>query len=297
MFFSSYRSGILVPLFFAIINSNLLTLKLPSGSDIKLGRHVTFVCQVSGSLAIKQWKKDGNILDLSNSRYQTNKQKSILLINPTLKQDSGSYYCTAQSMNGKDVSSNTVQLNVRVMPTIYPYSDDVREGNLARLGCPGNDMTYVDGSFNGASLYDHPRCSMKGSFGEILEIRKTVIADAGQYKCTAVNQFLTLATSKFPLLRIQYSPIIVGDPVDSTNVEGYDVRMSCNVSADPPAKIYWRKEGRLIDLFSRRFLVQQSDDYKTGNLLITKAQVADSGMYKQHYQPEWNRFSKSKAKS
>eukprot|EP00118_Oscarella_pearsei_P018608 m.191324 g.191324 ORF g.191324 m.191324 type:complete len:247 (+) comp39447_c1_seq15:173-913(+) len=246
MLFSAHQSVILLLFCLATSKSESLRLTLPSGPDVVIGRHVTFLCNGEDSLAVRQWKKDGDILDLSTSRYHTNLKKSILLVDPSKERDSGSYECTVRSVSGQNVTSNVVELRILVKPALSPRPRNVfaQEGKMATLKCEGNNLTYIDWyNFKGIALYNHPKCSIKGAFGEVLKIRQITKEDAGQYRCTAVNRFPILTTSRYSSLTVEYAPVIVEQPVDLATVEGYEVHMSCNVDAVPSTEIKWKKDG------------------------------------------------------
>ena len=70
-------------------------------------------------------------------------------------------------------------------------------------------------------------------------------------------------------------PVIAQGPQGGSFLEEYDINLSCNVTANPPARIYWKKDGTFVEKLGNKYQV----DYVKGTLFIPNAPKSAAGMY------------------
>ena len=135
---------------------------------------------------------------------------------------------------------------------------------------------------------------ISGNANERLVISQVALSNAGQYTCKAINQYSSLASSATQVLEVERAdfqihklfnllvqfpsvdpPVILEGPRNGSFLEQYDIHLFCNVSAVPPARIYWKKDGISVEELGKRYQV----DYEEGTLIIENSVKSDAGKY------------------
>lgn len=165
----------------------------------------------------------------------------VLAFNPSKEDDGVKFTC---AVNNKALEHDQmpkledfVKLEVNYVPrvTIHPKSPlKVEKNSVASASC------RVDSKPEPISIkWTHGGRLVAN--GAHLNIKISSLEDAGSYVCSADNG-LGISGQAELLIDVLHEPIIQMESKREAN-ENEDVVVQCNVSANPPAKIHWFKEG------------------------------------------------------
>ncbi|EGV94970.1 Hemicentin-1 [Cricetulus griseus] len=109
--------------------------------------------------------------------------------------------------------------------------------------------------------------------GQILDIERTQISDAGIYKCVAINS--AGATELFYSLQVHVPPSISGSSSMVEVVVNNLARLECEARGIPAPSLTWLKDGSPVSSFANGIQVLSG-----GRILaLTSAQMSDMGRY------------------
>ncbi|XP_015425410.1 PREDICTED: hemicentin-1-like [Myotis davidii] len=109
--------------------------------------------------------------------------------------------------------------------------------------------------------------------GQIIEIESAQIADAGIYKCVAINS--AGATELYYSLQVHVPPSISGSSNVVAVVVNNLVRLECEARGIPAPSLTWLKDGSPVSGFANGIQVLSG-----GRILaLTSAQISDTGRY------------------
>ncbi|XP_054828903.1 myosin light chain kinase, smooth muscle-like [Eublepharis macularius] len=273
----------------------------PESQEILEGEEVTFKCKVSGKpKANVEWFKEGTQVD-AGDRVHIYEEDGIhcLCLKKTVLENSGSYCCTASNIRGQ--ASTRWMLTVRrpKVKEVAPHfsselkSCSVGEGQDFVLQCsvegtPVPQITWL--------LKDQPIQYAHSVFEDgiaKLTIQDALPEDDGVYTCLAENSAGMASCSAQVTVKEKKSrkklestlpspasktfpPIFLKGLTDLKVMDGSQVIMTVEVSANPPPEIIWLHNGKEI---------QETEDFhfeKKGNeysLYIQEVFPEDTGKY------------------
>nr|XP_056717065.1 myosin light chain kinase, smooth muscle isoform X2 [Euleptes europaea] len=274
----------------------------PESQEILEGEEVTFKCKVSGKpKANVEWFKEGAQLE-AGDRVQIYEEDGIhcLCLKKTILENSGSYCCTASNVRGQ--TSTRWMLTVRrpKLKEVAPHfssvlkSCSVCEGQDFVLQCsvegtPVPQITWL--------LKDRPIQYAHSIFEDgiaKLTVQDALPEDDGIYTCLAENSAgmascsaqVTVKAEKKSRKKLEralpspasktFPPIFLKGLTDLKVMDGSQVIMTVEVSANPPPEIMWLHNGKEI---------QETEDFhfeKKGNecsLYIQEVFPEDTGKY------------------
>ncbi|VDK55937.1 unnamed protein product [Anisakis simplex] len=215
----------------------------PPSQTVDDGDHAKFRCFLPGvpDAQITWRKMDGSQLgpDVSDNR-------GMLTFQRAQSSDAGAYICTAQdSRGGHPVDAppaylNTFGISAGTAPALMidPSSQTVNENEPAQFKCwvPGVlacELTWHHEYIGGPLPYGVYQS------GGILKIPRAQLHDAGNYICTASNQY-GIGQSPPAHLTVNRPPQAPRvDPPEITVNDGDPARFRCWVPGDPSAKLEW----------------------------------------------------------
>ncbi|MGH0143069.1 UNVERIFIED_CONTAM: hypothetical protein FKN15_022424 [Acipenser sinensis] len=233
-------------------------------------------CKVSGSpTPAISWLKDG--LPLYNSpRHQILEEGMLLQMTAVQLADTAAYVCLAENKVGSTerLYSVTVQVPPRIVG-LNPDKASVLEGHMVSLMCdvqayPSPEITW---SREGRPLeFSTGMHILPG--GQMLQISRARLSDAGRYKCTAINpagqdqKHIELSVYAPPTLKPRPSP----DQDDLNPSAGASITLHCEAEGVPEPKVTWYRNGLQLEPGNGLQTSQHG-------LEIQEAQVVDSGLY------------------
>ncbi|XP_026645393.1 hemicentin-1 [Microtus ochrogaster] len=222
------------------------------------------------------WLKDDQPVNTAQGNLRIQSSGRVLQISKALLEDAGRYTCVATNAAGE--AQQHTQLHVHEPPSLDDAGKMLNEtvvvNNPIRLECraAGNPppviMWYKD---------NHP---LSGSTsvvfmnrGQILDIERTQISDAGIYKCVAINS--AGATELFYSLQVHVPPSISGSSSMVEVVVNNLARLECEARGIPAPSLTWLKDGSPVSSFANGIQVLSG-----GRILaLTSAQMSDTGKY------------------
>ncbi|OWF52578.1 Hemicentin-1 [Mizuhopecten yessoensis] len=255
----------------------------------QIGEKVVFPCRVTASPRAKTtWRKDGQLIDTSRSRYVKYSHK--LVIASSRSTDAGNYTCTAVNQAGIDVVYRT--LRVFVPPFIQESSRLITAflGNVSvTLPCEvtGDPTPVITWYKDGQRLRDDRSKIIYEPSGSPLMIRGIqapiidLLPQSQEVVVDGIIQLLCGASGvPSPIIRWEKNGQPVAVPPRVTVPDGNavvsiaeKVMLTCSVGGDPQPDIYWTKNGRPV-LYNDRIMVLHN-----GSLVIYDATSSDAGEY------------------
>lgn len=166
------------------------------GTDAKEGDTVKLLIRVSGKPTLT-WYKDGKLLTVSDrfSVECVNQEKGTyaLRIESVKLSDSGRYKCVAKNPAGECFCSTNVQVKEKFISPVFgnvTLNLNINEGEdmLIEVPLTAKPTPKVTWYKDNVQLYDYARCKTQKQ-GDIyaLNVKKTILQDAGTYKIVAKN--------------------------------------------------------------------------------------------------------------
>nr|XP_048286978.1 hemicentin-1 isoform X1 [Myodes glareolus] len=222
------------------------------------------------------WLKDGQPVNTAQGNLRMQSSGRVLQIAKALLEDAGRYTCVATNAAGE--AQQHTQLHVYEPPSLDDagkmLNETVVESNPIRLECraAGNPPPVITWYKD-----NHP---LSGSTsvvflnrGQILDIERTQISDAGIYKCVAINS--AGATELFYSLQVHVPPSISGSSSMVEVVVNNLARLECEARGIPAPSLTWLKDGSPVSSFANGIQVLSG-----GRILaLTSAQMGDTGRY------------------
>ncbi|XP_044591619.1 Down syndrome cell adhesion molecule-like protein Dscam2 isoform X3 [Cotesia glomerata] len=283
----------------------------PMGSYAAVAGETTVIkCPVAGfPIASITWEKDGQVLPTSR-RQEVSSNGTLVLHNVDSSTDRGSYTCTAKNKQGH-YDSQTVQIEVKVPPSIAPFSfnKDLSEGVRAQVACviekgdpPFTIIWSKDGepiatsspsNFGSASsTVTHKnnlpnnvaglRVTSMDVHSSTISIDRVTAAHAGNYTCIARNSVAEVASTAQLVVRVP--PRWVMEPQDVHAPEGMSkLMLHCHADGFPPPSVTWRRgtgtrPGSYHDIASHEH-AQELRIHSNGSLVFGRVQEDHEGYY------------------
>lgn len=215
---------------------------VPEEQTIGQGSSTELRCIGSGDpMPTLEWSKVGE--DMSSPNLVVS--GGLLTIRNAAVSDRGMYICTAESAGGSARASAIVEVERREAPgvEIYPESSQTitKSGSVlfqcrtvAGIPTPAVTWTRVDGRPFQQNI------EILG--GGVLRINRVTGAEAGQYRCRAVNE--AGSTEAVANLVIQEVPTIDLQPRGSVTMKvGTLLSIQCTARGDPSPTLSWKKIG------------------------------------------------------
>ncbi|XP_072563615.1 hemicentin-1 [Paramormyrops kingsleyae] len=241
-----------------------------------LNGSVSLQCEATGTPPPSvSWLRDGEPVE-EGLRFRLLEAGRVLEVHDVQVADMASYLCLAENHAG--TAEKLFSLTVQVPPTIIGSKEEqvsVIEGHMVSLLCdvqayPPPEITWTrDGQLLAFSTGIHV---LPG--GQMLQLSRARLQDAGQYVCTATNaagqdqKSIELSVYAPPTLkpRGNFESEVVTPQV------GSNVLLRCEAQGTPEPEVTWYHNG-LQMVPGGRLEIE-------GHLLqITGVQVSDSGMY------------------
>ncbi|XP_065813952.1 hemicentin-1 [Labrus bergylta] len=227
---------------------------------------LTLHCEVTGSVTLIQWYRNGQVLSADTSTMFDMGNKTLML-NPVKLSDKGEYQCEAfNEVSMVNSSSYTVEVNYGPkMPTIT--------GPKAAI--PGDNVTLsCYASSNPSSSYIWFFNSTKVANTSEYVTPPLTSDMVGMYTCMAFNGITGKNSTAHTMIKVvdSITDVKVQTPMHSA-IEGHVYMLTCNVSG-PAQHVYWMKNGQPLHDDNRTTF---SMDNKT--VTLDPIQYHDTGKY------------------
>ncbi|XP_035996829.1 hemicentin-1 isoform X1 [Fundulus heteroclitus] len=222
------------------------------------------------------WLKDGRPVITTKEHLKLHSAGRTLKITEAKLEDSGTYTCLATNAAGE--AQQYIRLSVHEPPSI-PHSGDiinktVLSGFPTELECQatGSPLPAVTWYKDGRPLTGAAGVPVQKR-GQVLEIGRAQLSDAGIYRCVAVN--LAGAAEKVYSLQVFVPPEISSRGGTVTAVVNEAVKLECKASGVPVPSLTWLKDGSPVASVSHGIQLASA-----GRVLsLSNAQVSDTGRY------------------
>ncbi|XP_075747890.1 cell adhesion molecule Dscam1-like isoform X7 [Rhipicephalus microplus] len=220
----------------------------------------------------------------SSKRQEVQRDGSLVISEVRQYEDNGTYTCHVTGPQGKS-ANGSVQVNVRVRPTIAPFSfpSGLQAGMRARLGCTviSGDPPFEFGWRKDEMPLDAELGvrAQTDAFSSDLTFTSLSIRHNGNYTCVVTNAAATASHSA--LLVVQVPPQWVIEPTDASVLLGHSVRMDCWADGYPLPTVTWERETYLYGTPGFITITAGTDYeiYANGSLLVKNAQEQSAGRY------------------
>ncbi|TRZ02412.1 hypothetical protein DNTS_034467 [Danionella cerebrum] len=246
----------------------------PVERSVVLHTSISLQCAASGIPPPSiTWLKDGRPVDATQAFLKLESGGRMLHIKKAKLEDAGKYTCVATNAAGE------AQQHIRLKPPrIESAGEMVNETIIAsfriQLKCKatGSPLPAVTWYKDGRPLTNAAGVNIL-SRGQVLEIDRAQVSDAGLYKCVAINVAGT--TELLFSLQVFVPPSIFSKGGMVTVVVNDPVRLQCESTGVPVPSLTWLKEGSPVSSFSDGIQVLSG-----GRVLsFVSAQVSDAGRY------------------
>ncbi|KAM4629779.1 hemicentin-1 [Polymixia lowei] len=249
----------------------------PAERSVVLHKPVSLQCVPSGIPAPSiTWLKDGRPVDTAQEHLKLESAGRTLQVTEARLEDSGRYTCVATNAAGE--AQQHIRLSVHEPPTV-PYSGEtfnrtILSGFSIQLECKatGSPLPAITWYKDGRPLTSAAGVTMH-SRGQVLEIERAQVSDAGMYRCVAVNVAGTAEISHS--LQVYVPPVISSRGGMQTVVVNEAARLECEATGVPLPGLTWLKDGSPVASVSDGVQVLSG-----GRVLsLSSAQVSDTGRY------------------
>ncbi|GLD49762.1 hemicentin-1, partial [Lates japonicus] len=249
----------------------------PSERSVVLHKPISLECISSGiPPPIVTWLKDGRPVDTTQEHLKLESAGRTLKVTDARLEDSGRYTCLATNAAGE--AQQHIRLSVHEPPSI-PYSGEIinqtiLSGFPTELECKatGNPLPAITWYKDGRPLTSAAGVTMLKR-GQVLEIERAQLSDAGMYRCVAVN--LAGVAEIFHSLQVFVPPVISSRGGTVTVVVNEAARLECEATGVPLPSLTWLKDGSPVASVSHGIQVLSG-----GRVLsLSSAQVSDTGRY------------------
>ncbi|KAI7799480.1 hemicentin-1 isoform X1 [Triplophysa rosa] len=249
----------------------------PSDRSVVLQTPISLQCVASGVPPPSiTWLKDGRPVDTTGEFLKLESAGRVLQIKMSRLEDAGKYTCVATNAAGE--AQQHIRLNVHEPPSIQNAGEILNETILAgfqiQLKCKatGSPLPAVTWYKDGRPLTSAAGVNIL-SRGQVLEIDRAQVSDAGLYKCVAIN--VAGSTELTHSLQVYVPPSISSKGGMITVVVNDPIRLECEASGLPVPSLTWLKDGSPVSSFSDGIQILSG-----GRILsFVSAQVGDTGHY------------------
>ncbi|XP_045905935.1 hemicentin-1 [Micropterus dolomieu] len=222
------------------------------------------------------WLKDGRPVDTTHGHLKLESAGRMLKVTEARLEDSGRYTCLATNAAGE--AQQHIRLSVHEPPSI-PYSGEIinqtiLSGFPTELECKatGSPLPAITWYKDGRPLTSAAGVTMLKR-GQVLEIERAQLSDAGVYRCVAVN--LAGVAEISHSLQVYVPPVISSRGGTVTVVVNKAARLECEATGVPLPSLTWLKDGSPVASVSHGIQVLSG-----GRVLsLNSAQVSDTGRY------------------
>ncbi|KAK2908097.1 hemicentin-1 isoform X2 [Channa argus] len=249
----------------------------PAERSVVLHKTVSLECISSGipSPSIT-WLKSGRPVDATQEHLNLDSAGRILKIAEATKGDSGKYTCLATNAAGE--AQLHIQLSVHEPPS-FPYSGEIinqtiLSGFPTELECKatGSPLPAITWYKDGRPLTSAAGVTILKR-GQVLEIERAQLSDAGIFRCVAVN--LAGVAEIFHSLQVFVPPVISSRGGTVTVVVNEAARLACEATGVPLPSLTWLKDGSPVTSISNGLQVLSGGRV----LALSSAKVSDTGRY------------------
>ncbi|XP_028301363.1 hemicentin-1 isoform X2 [Gouania willdenowi] len=249
----------------------------PAERSVVLQKPITLECIASGIPSpTVTWLKNSQPVDSTKEHLKLESAGRTLRIPKARPEDSARYTCLATNAAGE--AQQHIRLSVHEPPRISDSGEIINQtivsGFPTDLQCKATGRPlpaitwYKDG---------RPLTSAAGvrilKRGQMLEIERAQLSDAGMYKCVAVN--LAGAAEISHSLQVFVPPIISSHGGTVTVVVNEAVKLECEATGVPLPNLTWLKNGSPVASVSHGIQVSSG-----GRVLsLSSAKVSDTGRY------------------
>ncbi|XP_077463990.1 hemicentin-1 [Stigmatopora argus] len=245
--------------------------------SVVLNKPISLECISSGIPAPTiTWIKDGRPVDTSQENFKLDSAGRALKVTGAREEDAGKYTCLATNAAGE--AKKSIRLSVHVPPTISTSEDILNQtilsGFSTELECKatGSPLPAITWYKDGRPLTSAAGVTMLKR-GQVLEIERAQLSDAGIYSCVAVNLVGVAEVSHS--LQVFVPPVISsrgGTVIVLVNEAG---RLECEANGVPAPSLTWLKDGSPVTSVSHGIQLLSN-----GRVLsLRSAQVSDTGRY------------------
>ncbi|XP_044055859.1 hemicentin-1 isoform X2 [Siniperca chuatsi] len=222
------------------------------------------------------WLKDGRPVDTTQGHLKLESAGRTLKVTEARLEDSGRYTCLATNAAGE--AQQHIWLSVHEPPSI-PYSGEIinqtiLSGFPTELECKatGSPLPAITWYKDGRPLTSAAGVTMLER-GQVLEIERAQLSDAGIYRCVAVN--LAGVAEISHSLQVYLPPVISSRGGTVTVVVNEAARLECEATGVPLPSLTWLKDGSPVASVSHGIQVLSG-----GRVLsLNSALVSDTGRY------------------
>ncbi|KAM7409728.1 hypothetical protein PAMA_001291 [Pampus argenteus] len=213
------------------------------------------------------WLKDGRPVDTTQEHLKVTEARL---------EDSGRYTCLATNAAGE--AQQHIRLSVHEPPSIRSSGEIINQTILSgfptELECKatGSPLPAITWYKDGRPLTSAAGVTMLKR-GQVLEIERAQLSDAGIYRCVAVN--LAGVAEIFHRLQVFVPPVISSRGGTVTVVVNEAGKLECEATGVPLPSLTWLKDGSPVASVSHGIQVLSG-----GRVLsLSSAQVSDTGRY------------------
>ncbi|XP_028259472.1 hemicentin-1 [Parambassis ranga] len=250
----------------------------PAERSVVLQKSISLECISSGIPPPSiTWLKDGRPVDTSKEHLKLESAGRTLKIKEARLEDSGKYTCLATNAAGE--AQQHIRLSVHEPPSILPdhgeiINQTILSGYPTELECKatGSPLPAITWYKDGRPLTSAAGVTLLKR-GQVLEIERAQLSDAGIYKCVAIN--LAGVAEIFHSLQVYVPPSISSRGGTVTVVVNEAARLECEATGVPLPSLTWLKDGSPVASVSHGIQVLSG-----GRVLsLNSAQVSDTGRY------------------
>ncbi|XP_047443825.1 hemicentin-1 isoform X2 [Mugil cephalus] len=249
----------------------------PAERSVVLQKSISLECISSGIPPPSiTWLKDGRPVDTTKEHLKLESVGRTLTITEARLEDSGKYTCLATNAAGE--AQQNIRLSVHEPPSIPNSGEIINETILSgfptELECKatGSPLPAITWYKDGRPLTSAAGVRMLKR-GQVLEVERAQLSDAGTYRCVAVN--LAGVAELSYSLQVFVPPVISSRGGTVTVVVNEAARLECEATGVPLPSLTWLKDGSPVASVSHGIQVLSG-----GRVLsLNSAQVSDTGRY------------------
>ncbi|XP_036128071.1 hemicentin-1 [Molossus molossus] len=222
------------------------------------------------------WLKDGQPVNTAQGNLKIQSSGRVLQVARVLMEDAGRYTCVATNAAGE--AQQHLQLHVHEPPSLEDagrmLNETVVVNSPVQLECKaaGTPLPVITWYKDNRPLSGSTSVTFLNR-GQIVDIESAQIADAGIYRCVAINS--AGATELQYSLQVHVPPSISGSSSAVAVVVNNLVRLECEARGIPAPSLTWLKDGSPVSGFANGIQVLSG-----GRILaLTSAQISDTGRY------------------
>ncbi|KRZ86595.1 Neural cell adhesion molecule 1 [Trichinella sp. T8] len=245
------------------------------------------LCTATGTPSpVISWLKDGHRI-APDKKYEINSQSGEMVINDVDSEDAGIYTCQAE--NSVESTTETVNLDVFLLPKVAPMSDvKVKKGDNMELVCKfsGGKPVSVVWKHNDM-IFEEPVDGFESNLPEryavhaqedslTLHVFQLELNDSGVFECVATNK----AGSTSASLTVNPPVITKSNEGIVRAVNGQEVTLFCEASAVPPPTWTWlSSSGSELFTDETKYFINTSVNQLTSSLRVVMSEIQDYGRY------------------